>query len=123
MKKIMNYVAIVIAVIAIALSVYAISEVNDVRSVIASFKSEQEVQNTIFEVEDDELHSYIESIIEKLANEKIDSDKTLSINALVELRKSYGMTIEDSELKSQYEKYIRNQVLNATTSTSTSSNN
>ena len=37
MKKIMNYVAIVIAVIAIALSVYAISEVNDVRSVIASF--------------------------------------------------------------------------------------
>lgn len=62
----MNYVAIVIAVIAIALSVYAISEVNDVRSVIASFKSEQEVQNTIFEVEDDELHSYIESIIEKL---------------------------------------------------------
>ena len=66
MKKIMNYVAIVIAVIAIALSVYAISEVNDVRSVIASFKSEQEVQNTIFEVEDDELHSYIASIIEKL---------------------------------------------------------
>ena len=66
MKKIMNYVAIVIAVIAIALSVYAISEVNDVRSVIASVKSEQEVQNTIFEVEDDELHSYIDSIIEKL---------------------------------------------------------
>lgn len=66
MKKIMNYVAIVIAVIAIALSVYAISEVNDVRSVIVSFKSEQEVQNTIFEVEDDELHSYIDSIIEKL---------------------------------------------------------
>ena len=66
MKKIMNYVAIVIAVIAIALSVYAISEANDVRSVIASFKSEQEVQNTIFEVEDDELHSYINSIIEKL---------------------------------------------------------
>ena len=66
MKKIMNYVAIVIAVIAIALSVYAISEVNDVRSIIASFKSEQEVQNTIFEVEDDELHSYIDSIIEKL---------------------------------------------------------
>lgn len=66
MKKIMNYVAIVIAVIAIALSVYAISEVNDVRSVIVSFKSEQEVQNTIFEVEDDELHSYINSIIEKL---------------------------------------------------------
>ena len=66
MKKIMNYVAIVIAVIAIALSVYAISEVNDVRSVIASFKSEQEIQNTIFEVEDDELHSYINSIIEKL---------------------------------------------------------
>lgn len=66
MKKIMNYVAIVIAVIAIALSAYAINEVNDVRNVIASFKSEQEVQNTIFEVEDDELHSYIDSIIDKL---------------------------------------------------------
>ena len=63
------------------------------------------------------------SIMEKLAKEKIDSDKTLSINALVELRKSYGMTIEDSELKSQYEKYISNQLLNATTNTSTSSNN
>ena len=59
-----------------------------------------------------------ESIIEKLASEKIDSDKTLSINALVELRKSYGMTIEDSELKSQYEKYISNQLLNANTTTS-----
>ena len=33
------------------------------------------------------------------------------------------MTIEDSELKSQYEKYISNQLLNATTNTSTSSNN
>lgn len=66
MKKIMNYVAIVLAIIAIALSAYAINEVNDVRNVIASFKSEQEVQNTIFEVEDDELHSYIDSIIEKL---------------------------------------------------------
>lgn len=66
MKKIMSYVAIVLAIIAIALSAYAINEVNDVRSVIASFKSEQEVQNTIFEVEDDELHSYIDSIIEKL---------------------------------------------------------
>lgn len=66
MKKIMSYVAIVLAIIAIALSAYAINEVNDVRNVIASFKSEQEVQNTIFKVEDDELHSYIDSIIEKL---------------------------------------------------------
>ncbi len=56
-----------------------------------------------------------ETIISKLSAEKIENDKALSINALVELRKSYGMKIEDSELKSQYEKYISNQLLNATT--------
>lgn len=56
-----------------------------------------------------------ETIITKLSEDKIENDKALSINALVELRKSYGMKIEDSELKSQYEKYISNQLLNATT--------
>ena len=54
-------------------------------------------------------------VTKKLSAEKIENDKALSINALVELRKSYGMKIEDSELKSQYEKYISNQLLNATT--------
>jgi foldase protein PrsA len=59
------------------------------------------------------------SIVTKLGKELQDSDKTLSINALVELRKDYGMEIEDSDLKKQYEAYISNQLLAATSTTTT----
>ena len=54
-----------------------------------------------------------DDIIETLAKEKQDNDSTLPINALVDLRKEYGMKIEDSELAKQYSTYISNQLLQA----------
>lgn len=59
------------------------------------------------------------TIVTKLGKELQTSDKTLSINALVDLRKDYGMKIEDSDLKKQYETYISNQLIAAQTTTTT----
>ncbi|MEG2283743.1 MAG: peptidylprolyl isomerase [Bacilli bacterium] len=44
-----------------------------------------------------------DTIIETLSKNKLESDKTLQITALMELRKNAGMKIEDSSLKSQYD--------------------
>ena len=57
-----------------------------------------------------------EEILKTLSEELKTSDKALSINALVELRKEYGMNIEDSELSDLYSTYISNQLLNANSS-------
>ena len=54
-----------------------------------------------------------QKIIEKLSSEKLENDKTIQINALVELRKQYGMKIEDDELAKQYSTYISNQLIQA----------
>ena len=54
------------------------------------------------------LESVKEEVIETLAEEKINSDDTLSYKALIELRKDSGMTIEDKDLKEQYENYVYN---------------
>lgn len=53
-----------------------------------------------------------DDIIETLVNELKSTDTALSVNALVELRKSYGMDIQDSELSKLYSTYISNQLLN-----------
>lgn len=58
------------------------------------------------EYEKDTLENVKESIIETLADELIETNKTISITALSELRKDKGMNIEDSKLKSSYNKYI-----------------
>ncbi len=47
-----------------------------------------------------------DKIIETLADELINNDQTISITALTELRKEKGMNIEDSNLNSEYNKYI-----------------
>ena len=57
-----------------------------------------------------------EEIVETLVEELKSTDKTLSINALVELRKDYGMNIEDDEIAKQYSTYIANQLLSANSS-------
>lgn len=59
-----------------------------------------------------------ENIIKTLSDELINNDATIQINALVDLRKSYGMKIEDEELAKQYSTYISNQLLKAQSSTS-----
>ena len=58
------------------------------------------------EYEKDTLENVKEEIIKTLADELISSNATVSITALSELRKEKGMKIEDSELKSSYNKYI-----------------
>jgi len=60
-----------------------------------------------------------EDIIKTLADELLETDNTIQINALVELRKDYGMKIEDDELAKQYSTYISNQLLQAQSTKST----
>jgi len=68
-----------------------------------------------------ELKEVKENIIETLADELITNDRTVSITALTELRKEKGMNIEDSELKSSYNKYI-NSLYNYYLTTQSSTN-
>ena len=58
-----------------------------------------------------------ETIIETLAEELINEDSTISINALKDLRKEYGVDIHDNEIKSQYAQYIQNALASAQQST------
>ncbi len=48
-----------------------------------------------------------DSIIEKLANELLSNDGTISVKALQNMRKEAGVDIIDSELQNQYAKYIQ----------------
>lgn len=48
-----------------------------------------------------------DSIKETLANNKMSEDATISTKAMQDLRNSYGLDIVDSEIKSQYAKYIQ----------------
>lgn len=54
------------------------------------------------------LESVKDEIVETLSEEKLEKDDTLSYKALIELREEKGMTIEDKDLKSQYENYVYN---------------
>ena len=51
-----------------------------------------------------------ESIREKLGEKKLENDGTMSITALTELRKKYGVEIVDSEIQKQYGNYISNSI-------------
>lgn len=53
-----------------------------------------------------------DSIKSTLGEKKINADSTLSITALTELRKKYGMEIVDSEIQKQYGNYISNTIAN-----------
>lgn len=54
------------------------------------------------------LDSVKDSIIEKIAAEKKSDDNYFSSKALVELRKSSGITIEDKNINTQYENFLYN---------------
>lgn len=64
------------------------------------------------EKEKDTLENSTDKIREKLANKLIDEDANTSVNALVELRKSYGVEFHDDSLKEQYNRYINNLINN-----------
>ncbi len=51
-----------------------------------------------------------DSIRETLGTKKLDSDNTMSVTALTELRKKYGVDIIDSEIQKQYGNYISNTI-------------
>ena len=72
------------------------------------------------EYEKPELKEVKNDIKETLSTELISSDQTISITALKELRKNKGMKIEDSELKSSYNKYM-NSLYNYYMTTTTNS--
>lgn len=63
-----------------------------------------------------------ESIRSTLGEKKISADSTLSVTALTELRKKYGMDIVDSEIQKQYGNYISNTIANLEASKNSSSN-
>lgn len=70
------------------------------------------------EKEKPSLEDKKEEIINTLASEAKSSDAALSINALVELRKEYGMNIEDDEMSKLYSTYISNSLLSAKSNSS-----
>ncbi len=51
-----------------------------------------------------------ESIRETLGQKKLDEDNTMSVTAMTELRKKYGVDIIDSEIQKQYGNYIANTI-------------
>lgn len=65
------------------------------------------------EKEKPSLEDKKEEIIKTLVSEAKSNDTALSINALVELRKEYGMNIEDDEMSKLYSTYISNSLLSA----------
>lgn len=66
-----------------------------------------------------ELKEVKDTIIDNISDNLINSDKTISISALKELRKEKGMKIEDSELESSYNTYINSMYNYKTSTTST----
>ncbi len=70
------------------------------------------------EKEKPSLEDKKEEIIKTLSSEAKSKDTALSINALVELRKEYGMNIEDDEMSKLYSTYISNSLLSAKSNSS-----
>lgn len=70
------------------------------------------------EKEKPSLEDKKEEIIKTLVSEAKSNDTALSINALVELRKEYGMNIEDDEMSKLYSTYISNSLLSAKSNSS-----
>ena len=70
------------------------------------------------EKEKPSLEDKKEEIINTKAYEAKSNDTALSINALVELRKEYGMNIEDDEMSKLYSTYISNSLLSAKSNSS-----
>lgn len=54
------------------------------------------------------LDSIKSDIVDEIAAGKLEENKDYQIKALEDLRKKYKMEIQDSELKTQYENYIKN---------------
>ncbi len=62
-----------------------------------------------------------DSIKEKLVDEKKDNDSTISVKAMIALRKKYNIKIKDKTVKNDYNSYIKNATTTTTTTTTTAS--
>lgn len=58
-----------------------------------------------------------DTIKEKLIEEKKDEDSTISVKAMIALRKKYNIKIKDKTIKSDYNSYIKNATTTTTTTT------
>ena len=63
------------------------------------------------------------SIKEKLVEEKKNSDETISVKAMIALRKKYNMNIKDKTVKKDYNDYLKTATTTTTTTTTASSSN
>ena len=61
-----------------------------------------------------------DSIKEKLVDEKKDNDSTISVKAMIALRKKYNIKIKDKTVKNDYNSYIKNATTTTTTTASSS---
>ncbi len=64
-----------------------------------------------------------DSIKEKLVDEKKENDSTISVKAMIALRKKYNIKIKDKTVKNDYNSYIKNATTTTTTTTTASSSN
>lgn len=62
-----------------------------------------------------------DSIKEKLVDEKKDNDSTISVKAMIALRKKYNIKIKDKTVKNDYNSYIKTATTTTTTTTTTAS--
>ena len=78
------------------------------------------------------LEDVKDSIVEKLADQYLEKNQVANIKALQQVRKDYGVEFVDTDLKSQYAKYIQNTISsyekssnsdNSSNNTSANSNN
>lgn len=65
------------------------------------------------EKEKDTLENLKDKIRETLADEKQEKDSTIAINAMIELRKEYGVNITDSDVEKAYNKYVNYLINNS----------
>ena len=54
-------------------------------------------------------------IIDSLASTKVSEDTTITAKAMMNLRNKYGFTINDSDIKTYYDRYINRQINPTTT--------
>jgi mannose-1-phosphate guanylyltransferase len=105
---------------------YAVMEKSDIVKVIPSNISWSDVGSfdALFEELQKDKPSYKkskDSIKEKLVDEKKDNDSTISVKAMIALRKKYNIKIKDKTVKNDYNSYIKNATTTTTTTTASSS--
>lgn len=64
-----------------------------------------------------------DTIKEKIVEQKKEEDSTISVKAMIALRKKYNIKIKDKKIKSDYNSYIKSATTTTTTTTASSNKN